>query len=117
MNKLIILTFIGFMPFVSCTSSTQGTYDCTNLAPNYIDDVKPILDNSCATSGCHNSTSKAQGLDYSSYSSTKKNASSNAFMGSMEHRSGYKAMPQGRSKLSNAELEIIYCWTQNGFLE
>jgi hypothetical protein len=72
------------------------------------------MDNNCAISGCHNASSRADGRDYSNYSSVKSGSSSNAFMGSMQHLSGFKAMPQGRSKLSDAQLKTISCWIQNG---
>jgi hypothetical protein len=38
-------------------------------------------------------------------------------MGSIEHRSGYDAMPKGGSKLNQTDLQKIYCWINNGFAQ
>ncbi len=116
LKKIAIISSFVVLSIASCKkeSSTPTTYDCSGLVPTYTADVKMILDNNCAISGCHNASSRADGRDYSNYSSVKSGSSSNAFMGSMQHLSGYKAMPQGRSKLSDAQLKTISCWIQNG---
>jgi cytochrome c553 len=98
----------------SCKKESPITYDCTGLTPTYTVDVKPIMDARCATSSCHSANNKADGKDFSSYSAVSGYASNNAFMGSMQHLSGYKAMPQGSTKLSDTDLKTISCWISNG---
>lgn len=110
--NLILVAAIILTATIGCKKTT--TYDCTSVTPTYTNDIKPILDASCATGGCHNATTKAKGKDYSTYASTKSLASESAFMGSMEHKSGYDAMPKSASKLSDANLQKIYCWIQSG---
>lgn len=90
------------------------TYDCTGVVPTYTADIKSIMDKSYAISGCHNSSSSADGKDYSTYTSVKSGAPSNSFMGSMQHLSGYKSMPRNASKLTDDQLKLISCWIQNG---
>jgi hypothetical protein len=102
---------------VSCKKETSKSYDCSGVTPTYTTDVKPIIDINCATAGCHNATSKKDGKDYSTYELVKIGASSEAFMGSMQHLSGYKPMPKGGNKLSDEQLKTIYCWIQNGMPE
>ncbi len=118
-RKLLYLFSIAVAGFAySCEKeATPVTYDCTGLTPTYTKDVKPLMDTYCATSGCHSASSKADGKDYSSYTVVKTNSSSNAFMGSMQHLSGYNAMPKGSSKLSDTQLKTISCWINNGKLE
>jgi hypothetical protein len=115
-QKFAFITFTTITIVSSCKkdSKTPTTYDCSGTTPTYTNDVKPIIDNNCAVSGCHNASSKQDGKDYSTYALVKSGSSSNAFMGSMQHLSGYKAMPQGASKLTDAQLKTISCWIQNG---
>jgi hypothetical protein len=115
-KNIAIISSVVLLSIASCKkeSSTPTTYDCSGVVPTYTTDVKMIMDNNCAISGCHNASSRADGRDYSNYSSVKSGSSSNVFLGSMQHLSGYKAMPQGRSKLSDAQLKTISCWIQNG---
>ncbi|PIY07493.1 MAG: hypothetical protein COZ18_17170 [Flexibacter sp. CG_4_10_14_3_um_filter_32_15] len=115
-QKIALASVLATFLFVSCEDKKVEplTYDCTTVTPTYTADVKTIIDTNCATSGCHNSSSRADGRDYSTYSLVKRGASDNSFMGSMQHLSGYKSMPQGRSKLSDAQIQTISCWIQNG---
>ena len=114
-NYLLAVTLSLFAIIIACKkTSTSTTYDCTSITPTYTTDVKPIMDVSCATSNCHSASAKANGKDYSSYASTKTLATNKAYLGSMQHLSGYNAMPKGASKLSDANLQKIYCWIQNG---
>lgn len=118
-QKLAIASIIAIATITSCkkedtTPVSPTTFDCTSTTPTYTIDVKPIMDNNCATSGCHSSSSRADGKDYSSYTAVKNGSSSNSFMGSIQHLSGYKAMPQGKSKLSDAQIKTISCWIENG---
>jgi hypothetical protein len=98
----------------SCKKETPTTYDCSGVMPTYTVDIKPIMDNNCALSGCHNASSKADGKDYSTYEAVRSGSSSDSFMGSMQHLNGYDAMPRGRSQLSDSQLKTISCWIQNG---
>jgi hypothetical protein len=116
-NLMAAVVVCGVALAIGCKKATPTTYDCTGIAPTYTADVKPILDNNCATSGCHSASSKAHGKDYSSYSATKAIAADAEFMGSMQHISGYDAMPKGGSKLSDAQLKTLSCWVANGMLQ
>ncbi|MBC7411367.1 MAG: hypothetical protein H7331_02800 [Bacteroidia bacterium] len=114
-NHLITTTLILFVTIIACKkTSTSTTYDCAKIIPTYTTDIKPIMDLNCATSSCHSASAKTNGKDYSSYASTKALATDKAYLGSMQHLSGYDAMPKNASKLSDANLQKIYCWIQNG---
>ncbi len=90
------------------------TYDCTSSTPTYTTDIKPIMDSQCATSGCHDATTRAEGIDLSTYASVSGAASEKKFRGSIEHLSGYKEMPERASKLPDSDLQKIYCWIESG---
>lgn len=106
---------LSVLAFVACKKeSTTTTTDCTGATPTYINDVKVIMDASCAVSGCHNATSKAEGIDLSTYAKVKSESAKARFLGSIEHLAGYQAMPEGASKLSTAQIQTIACWIDNG---
>lgn len=99
---------------ISCKKESVDTYDCAGTAPKYTTDIKSILDANCATSGCHNATTKASGHDYSSYSQAVAHSGHSEFLGSIQHKSGFDPMPLGGNKLSDAQIKLISCWVQNG---
>lgn len=107
-----------FCLLAACKKEAITEYDCTGYAPTYTIDVKPILNRSCAVSGCHNSGSKKSGLDYSGYAAARAGASeSDEFLGSIQHKNGYQAMPRQRPMLSEAEIRTLSCWIRNGMPE
>ncbi len=116
-NYIQIIVVTCIIATISCNKSTPTTYDCTGVTPTYTADIKTIMDNSCATIGCHNASNKADGKDYSTYNAVKSGATASSFMGSMQHLSGYDNMPKGSTKLSDAQLQKISCWIQNGMPE
>ncbi len=101
----------------SCKKDETVVYDCNGVTSTYTANVKEIMDNSCAMAGCHDAISREKGFDLSSYNGVKAGAAASSFMGSMEHKSGFDAMPQGAAKLSDANLKTIACWIENGMPE
>lgn len=115
MKKFLFLgAFVIALTLIQCSKETVDTATCTGTTPTYTADIKAIMDASCATSGCHNASSKAEGYDLSTYAGTVSASSKAAFLGSIQHKSGYDAMPKGASQLSSTALTKIACWVQNG---
>jgi hypothetical protein len=115
MKKVIILSSVLAVVFIyACKKKSITTYDCAGITPTYIANIKPIMDANCATSGCHSASKKAAGIDLSSYGATKAYSSNDKFIKSIQHISGTEAMPKGGSKLSEENIKLIYCWTNNG---
>jgi cytochrome c553 len=115
MKKILFFVLMLSLVFVFCKKEEElPTVDCTGSTPTYTNDVKAILDANCSFAGCHDATTKSEGLDYSSYAQAKTHASHNHFLGSVNHLSGYKAMPKNSDKLSAADIQTLSCWVQNG---
>jgi hypothetical protein len=111
--SLVFAVLVTVMAW-SCKKDAITTVDCTGVAPTYTANVKILLDGKCATSGCHAATNPAEGLDYSSYGQAKINCAKDNFRGSIQHLSGYDAMPKGAAKMSDADIKTLNCWVQNG---
>ncbi|MBK8846182.1 MAG: hypothetical protein IPO27_06225 [Bacteroidetes bacterium] len=115
MMKIIIGVFLVLVCSIySCKKQGIETFDCAGTVATYNGTVKAILDSKCATSGCHNATSNAAGINLSSYSSAKSVAGQDKFLGSIQHKSGFSKMPQDASKLDDATIKTLSCWVQNG---
>lgn len=124
-----LLLFIAFW-------STQCTSDqlpepvvaefCDTIDATYDGEIKPIIDASCAYSGCHDGSSGIPG-NFSSFAGLQSVTSS----GSFEQRvidfrdNPVTGMPPNQSvypqslkdDLTADELEIIECWIRLGFPE
>ena len=111
MASSIIALVLIIIALESCDKYQKG-YDCTGNIPTYNNDIKAIYDLNCATSGCHDSQYHSSGIDLSSYAGAAA-ANSDAILGSVEHSSGYSAMPKNAGKLTDVQIKKIYCWMQN----
>lgn len=91
-----------------------ASFDCTNVEPTYDLEIKAILNSECATSGCHNSSSQAGGINLSNYISAETESEKARFLGTINHLSDYAAMPRNGNKLSEEQIKLLTCWVDNG---
>ena len=115
--KFIFAAFSLSILLISCQKDPVSTVDCTGIAVAYTTEIKPILDASCATSGCHNSSSHQAGIDLSTYNGVRNVSSQDRFLGSIQHKKGYNPMPENSGQLSQSKIDMITCWVQNGAVE
>ena len=110
--KLLLLTGCISLFMYSCTTTEIPiTQDPTNII-TYNKDVRTIINNSCATSACHDNTAPAAGLQLTNYTLVK-NAAQN---GNFHVRIDAGTMPPS-APLSNATKAIINKWRADGYLE
>jgi hypothetical protein len=114
MKKLLLL-FIITLFFINCTS--VSTDDLTIPAPiivSYTTNVKNIIDQSCATSGCHNATSNTAGLTLETFTQVKNAFVNRNALGRME--STTNPMPPN-GNLPSTSIQTIKDWRDQGYLE
>ncbi|HZV43970.1 MAG TPA: hypothetical protein VFF90_05810 [Saprospiraceae bacterium] len=109
---LLVFCFIFFL--AACSKDPDPVIDCTGLTPTYNADIKPILDASCALSGCHDAITHQNGYDFSSYGPASEASKNGRFLGAIQHKSGYTAMPYNMAKLSNDHVQQLTCWVETG---
>lgn len=115
MKKFILLFgLFGAVFFSACGDSKITIYDCTGTTPTYNNDIAAIFDTYCATAGCHSNVQPEANVDLSNYLSAKNASLNGDVVGSIQHVSGYRAMPENGSQLSEANIRLISCWVQNG---
>jgi hypothetical protein len=112
---LYCFSLISLLTLIQCEKAAVDIVECGTSTPSYSSDIKPIMAKSCATKDCHDAITKDSGYDLSTYEATKDGATKKAFLGSIQHKSGYAKMPEDESKLSETEINKISCWVQNGF--
>jgi hypothetical protein len=109
---MIIFAAMSFLFMFSCKAKKTATNECATFL-TYTGGIKTILDNNCANS-CHSAANKADGIDLSTYSSSKSASSKSSFLGAVRHLAGFTPMPLKASKLSDADIQALNCWVKNG---
>lgn len=109
--------------YKSDTPITIGSGFCSPDTMYYNRDIAPILLSSCATSGCHNSTSAADGVDLTSYSKVIQTGGvrpynpSNSELIEVLYDNGEDRMPPSPStRLSSDLIAKIELWINQGAL-
>lgn len=89
-----------------------GSCDTSNVT--YSSTITGIAGTYCAVSGCHNSSTVAGGYDLSVYSGWKQTVDNNRLLGSINHQSGFSAMPKNSNKLSDCQIAQVTAWVNKG---
>jgi len=86
--------------------------DCDTAVFTYSGAVAPLVNTYCK--GCHNPSSLGGGIDLSVYAGVKSVALNGKLMGSIKQQTGFIAMPQGSTKLSDCKIEQVQKWVMAG---
>ncbi|RBW55276.1 hypothetical protein DS884_16745 [Tenacibaculum sp. E3R01] len=107
-----ILFSLLTISLTSCSSSEVPITPPITEEITYSKNVKVIIDNSCATSGCHSASSPAAGLSLTNYTQVK-NAAQN---GNLHFRIDNNTMPPS-SPLATDKKSVIDKWKSDGYIE
>ncbi|MBL0182910.1 MAG: hypothetical protein IPP96_11705 [Chitinophagaceae bacterium] len=86
--------------------------DCDTAVFTYSGAVAPLMNTYCK--GCHNPSSLGGGIDLGVYAGVKSVALNGKLLGSIKHQTGFIAMPQGSTKLSDCKIEQVQKWVAAG---
>lgn len=90
-----------------CQKIIPVTVPRENTNTSYLNTVKPILDASCNLASCHSGGSR----DLTDFQNVKNRAAS------VKARTANKSMPpSGSSQLTQAQIDLIGCWVDDGAL-
>jgi hypothetical protein len=91
----------------------SGTCNTTNMS--FSTDIAPIIQTNCFE--CHsNANQPVSGISLEGYSNVKNVAEDGRLVGTISHASGYPAMPEGKPKLSDCNINKIKSWVTSGSL-
>jgi uncharacterized membrane protein len=91
------------------------TAQCDTTNVTYSGTIAPIIQQNCYT--CHSTTAPSGGVvldTYTGVAASAANGLSSRLWGSINHLSGYSAMPKGGNKLTECELKKIEIWLRAG---
>ncbi len=86
----------------------------------FVNDIFPILQNSCAYSGCHDAATNSDGVDLSSYDAILNSDRSNLLVSGDPDKSRIydviedNEMPLSGSPLSNTQKQLFFDWITQG---
>lgn len=89
-----------------------GNSTCDTSNVTYATSVAPVFAGYC--NSCHSGSSPSGNIKTDSYSSVVTNIT--RIRGSINHQSGFQAMPQNGGSLSSCDLTKIDIWIRQGML-
>ena len=81
-------------------------------ASGFATEVFPLLEKRC--NSCHEGNFPSGGIRLDSYSEVMKSVNNGSLMGSINHASGYSAMPKNAGKMPACEIANIQNWINSG---
>lgn len=119
--KLILFIFLIVFSLafsVSCRkdktpNSVMMPLDCSDTV-SYVTKIGPLIQQNCATSGCHNAESSSAGYTLTSHTSISANAE--IILKTMKHDPQVTSMPFGSDKLADSLIQQFECWMNQGKL-
>ncbi len=119
MKKLLIL-FLGVVALSGCYYDKEDQLypsptgsSCDTTTATFAKDVLPVMQQKCATSGCH-ATTAPTGYNLSDYAGVKAALDAGRFLGAIRHDAGYSQMPKGMAKLDDCSIKKITRWVNLG---
>ena len=110
--SLVLLVQVGCYKDNKETMYPTNTTTCDTSNTTWSKDIKPIVDNACATSGCHNGIASG-GYDLSTYAGVKTMVTNNRFLSVIE----LGTMPKGAPKLDDCSINKVRSWMNKGALQ
>ncbi len=119
-SKLLLVIAMGFLFLFACTrdKSNQSEIACgQGIETTYTNNVKDIIDSSCAYSGCHDGSDINIG-DYRFYDGLIP-ALENGILWREVFELSDMPVPGtiGDEMFGQAESALVQCWIENGFPE
>lgn len=116
-NYLIYLTFAGLLS--SCYyDSEEAVYplsaNCSVTEVSFLNDITPILEQSCNTPSCHNSADRAGNVVLDTHADAMVSVENGSLIGSMRFTGNFSPMPIGQPQLDECTLTLIETWIANG---
>ena len=113
-RRNILVVFASVILLLTACDGGSDPDECSGLSPTYTADIKPILDASCAKSGCHDAITAQNGVNLSNYTTASAISQQERFLAVIEHRAGFPQMPFDGPKLPDNQIQLLKCWVADG---
>ena len=121
MNKILLLTFsIASILLLNTSCTKEKTPEpipevCVNDTILFSTRVQPIIDMSCATSGCHDAGGSSGGYVFENHTQISSNI--DIILKTINHDPSVVPMPYFQEKLPQDTIDVINCWNVQGALD
>ena len=120
-KKMAILAVASIcMAIASCKKDNAedmygngGSGNCDTANVTYALTIKTIIDDKCATAGCH-ATVSPTGIDLSQHAGLANIAANGKLIASVTHSGAASAMPKNMPKLDDCSIAKIRKWVDDG---
>lgn len=106
-SKLLLSTGIFMAIFAACEKK-EGEVNCETKSYTFDGDASIIINQKCASAGCHNSSF---GGNFSSYEGVLDKVNSGEFNSQISNN---LMPPSSKPQLTEEEKNILLCWGENG---
>ena len=97
------------------SNTTELTCDVIDPTINkYSTTIKPIFDNNCATSGCHDVATASATIILDNYNSVKDATTNKNVLCALKYETTCSPMPPA-GKINDTLITYINCWKEAGF--
>jgi uncharacterized membrane protein len=95
-------------------AGAENTANCNTCDSTftYAARIQPLMDKWCV--GCHSANYSGGQYDLSNYNGVVKAVTNKRLLGSIKQQSGYSAMPQGTSPISDCDIIAVTKWINAG---
>lgn len=112
--KFVCIVSLALLSITACDPEPDPV-GCDDMNMTYNDDIKELLDMSCAFSGCHDDNATMTIGSLSTYDNAVAFVGFGRILGAINHDETFSAMPAGgASKLSDCNIDKITNWVNNG---
>ena len=118
-KKSLILVMLTALTIFNCANDSEDDLIDPNSLPtivNYVDHVKPIIDNNCIN--CHsNPPVNGAPISLITYQDVKSAVQNNHLISKINGNGPGELMPLGGQKLPQHTIDLITKWETDGLLE
>lgn len=114
-NALLFLAMISIF-LVACDDEVDPPVDtCETADLTYTSDIASIIDESCATAGCHEMGSSTT-FEMHDYATTKAAVDFGRIIGAINHETGFIPMPfpVGSDMIAECDIDQLTAWINDG---
>ena len=115
-----IICFALAVCLISCSDDdpVNPTLDCDDPSIGYENTTKAIIDQHCATSGCHNAAAANNTLgSLATLDDVKNFPNLMSIIAAINHEAGARPMPENAAKLDQCDIDKMSTWINNGLPE
>lgn len=118
MSVLCVLSVFLLFSCAKDKAQKPADIDCTTIDQSvntYNLKIKTILDDNCASVGCHDAIFASGGANLSTYDGSKAAFQAGNVLCTVKQEQGCLPMPQGGSKLADSLITYLQCWSEKNY--